>query len=429
MEGGQRRHARVGDGAARAGRIRKHGRRGHAPLPEPIPGKHGMPPRTAEDERATGRGGLPLGPEAFHAGRVFQGRFEHGRIEAAVAPGDFCSVVVDVIFEPPIPKRHERPLRDPVADRGLGREDVVEERGHVDAVCPLGRGREAERERRGSPRQLRQPREHAAVARRLGVVHLVDDAVIKRSHRREGREAVGAGKFLDRRDDELAGEIARRPGDVRHARGRDRLPERGLGLREDLGPVGDHEHPRRPAEFAAHRDHVERREPGFPKARGHGHEGFGVAIPADRGQGGEGFLLPGARSERGGRGGRGRGGCELTIPHTTQFGRFGCPGRIPLDHLGRQRRSLLPEVVKRGDEFAVEVARARRLAEQVPFDARLKGRPREVARPNDHDPARRIRDPPRLRVKRVGRATEVFHLREPGLERAAGAVDPPKQQI
>ena len=93
---------------------------------------------------------LPFLPKAFHAGSVFQGRFEHGRIEAAVAPGDLLEV--DVVLEPPIPKRHERPLRDPVADRGLGREDVVEERGHVDAIGPLGRGREAKRERRGSPR-------------------------------------------------------------------------------------------------------------------------------------------------------------------------------------------------------------------------------------------------------------------------------------
>ncbi len=29
-------------------------------------------------------------------------------------------------------------------------------------------------------------------------------------------------------------------------RGRDRLPKRGLGLREDFCPVGDHEPPRRP---------------------------------------------------------------------------------------------------------------------------------------------------------------------------------------
>ena len=48
----------------------------------------------------------------------------------------------------------------------------------------------------------------------LGVVHLVDHAVIKRGRRREGRETVGPGKLLDRGDDELAGEVARRPGDV-----------------------------------------------------------------------------------------------------------------------------------------------------------------------------------------------------------------------
>ena len=90
----------------------------------------------------------------------------------------------------------------------------------------------------------------------------------------------------------------------------------------------------------------------------------------------------------------------------------GGQGCIPLDHVGRERRGLLPEVVECGGEFAVEVARARRLAQQVPLDARDQGRTREVARPHDHDPARRIRDPPRLRVKRIGRAAEVFEFRE-----------------
>ena len=165
MERGEGGHARVAPVA------RKHGRRGHAPLLEPIPGKHRMPPRTAEDERAAGRGGLPLGPEAFHAGSTFQGGFELAHIKAAVAPRD--PLEVDVVLEPPIPKRHERPLRDPVADRGLGREDVVEERGHVHAVGALGRGREAERERAFEAGQ------HAAVARGLRVVHLVDHAVIE----------------------------------------------------------------------------------------------------------------------------------------------------------------------------------------------------------------------------------------------------------
>ena len=96
---------------------------------------------------------------------------------------------------------------------------------------------------------------------------------------------------MDRRDDELAGEVARRPGDVRHrdpkkpraeARGLrvnppfafHCLPERGLGLRENFCSVGDHEHPRRPAELAAYGDYVERCKPGFPKARGHSDEGF-----------------------------------------------------------------------------------------------------------------------------------------------------------
>jgi hypothetical protein len=114
--------------------------------------------------------------------------------------------------------------------------------------------------------------------------------------------------------------------------------------------------------------------------------------------------------------------------HTRRsLGRLRGPGRVPLDYVARQRRSLLPEVVERGDEFAVEVARARRLAEQVPLDARDKGSPREVARPYDHDPTRRIRNPPRLRMKRIGWAAKVFEFREPGLERPAGDIHPPQQ--
>jgi hypothetical protein len=75
--------------------------------------------------------------------------------------------------------------------------------------------------------------------------------------------------------------------------GREGRSERGLGLREDLRPVGDHEHPREPAEGFCDCNDVERGEPGFPKARGHGDEGFGVALAADAGEGCEGGDLPG----------------------------------------------------------------------------------------------------------------------------------------
>ena len=234
MKRGEGGHARVAPVA------RKHGRRGHAPLAEPIPGKHRMPPRTAEDERAPRNRGrerisktirgctafrcrksapvpdLPFGPKAFHAGAVFEGHLELAHIKAAVAPRD--PLEVNVVLEPPIPKRHERPLRDPVADRGLGREDVVEERGHVDAVGSLGRGREAERERAFEAGQ------HAAVARGLRVVHLVDHAVIegpgRGGGRIEGRDAGRTGEFLDRGDDEGAREIARVADEPARMRGR-----------------------------------------------------------------------------------------------------------------------------------------------------------------------------------------------------------------
>ena len=261
LEGGQGSHPRVATVA------RKHGRRRHAPAHEPIAGEERMPARAAKHERAAGRSGLPLGPEAIHAGAAFEGDLELADIEAAIAPRDFGRVVIDVILEPPIPKRHERLLRDPLADRRLVGEDVVEERRDVDAVGPLGRGREAERERPVVPRQLR---EHAPVARRLRVMDLVDHAGVEGRSGSEGRKPVGPGELLDRSDDELAGEVARRAGDIGDARRGERLPHRRLGLREDLRPVGDHEHPRRPAKGLAMGQRIKRRQPGFPEPRRHG---------------------------------------------------------------------------------------------------------------------------------------------------------------
>jgi len=42
------------------------------------------------------------------------------------------------------------------------------------------------------------------------------------------------------------------------------------------------------------------------------------------------------------------------IPCPSQFGRGSGPGGIPLDHVVRKRRGLLPEFVERGDEFAID---------------------------------------------------------------------------
>ena len=113
---------------------------------------------------------------------------------------------------------------------------------------------------------------------------------------------------MDRRDDKLAREVARGAGEVGHTGWGNRLPERGLGLSQDLRTVGDHEHPRRPVEGLAVGDHIEGREPGFAKAGGHGDEGFRIAVGPDRGEGCQGFTLPGAGRKRyGRRDGSGRG--------------------------------------------------------------------------------------------------------------------------
>lgn len=101
---------------------------------------------------------------------------------------------------------------------------------------------------------------------------LVDHARVERQSRSEGRQPFGPGELLDRGDDELAGEIARRAGYIRDARRGERLPHRRFGLGEDLRPVSNHEHPRRPAEGLAVGNRIKCREPSFPQPRRHGNQ-------------------------------------------------------------------------------------------------------------------------------------------------------------
>ena len=71
---------------------------------------------------------------------------------------------------------------------------------------------------------------------------------------------------------------------------------------------------------------------------------WGARSPIACAQGFYGAIGFGAASRLGG----------LAIPYATQLGRGGGPGRIPLDDLGRQRRGLLPEVIKRSDELGTK---------------------------------------------------------------------------
>ena len=172
-----------------------------------------MPPRAAKDERAgkkvtatifvtpIGVVGpsvkmvavtfFPLGPQPLHPGAVLERCFKGLDVKATVPPGDSRGIVVHVVLEATVAERDERLLRDPVTDRSLVGENVVEERRHVDAVGALRGGREAERE--GAV----EPGEDAAIARRLGVVDLVNDAVVEGRRATEGLEPLGAGQFLN----------------------------------------------------------------------------------------------------------------------------------------------------------------------------------------------------------------------------------------
>ena len=96
------------------------------------------------------------------------------------------------------------------------------------------------------------------------------------------------------------------------------------------------------------------------------------------------------------------------IPQVPQFGNLRDPGGVSLNYIDRERRRLLPEVFDGGGDLAVEGTCARRLTDQIPLHARHQRHPREIARPHHHDPAGGIGDPPGLRMKRGGRAAQVF---------------------
>ena len=148
-----------------------------------------MPPRTAKNERATSWTRPPLRPQPLHSVAILQRSFQGDGIKSAVTPWNLREI--DIVLEPPIPKRHERPLRNSVANRGLVGKNVVEERGHIDTIGTLWRRRKAKSE------QTLQTREHPSIARSLRMVHLVDYAIVERTCLIEQCQPTGTGKLLN----------------------------------------------------------------------------------------------------------------------------------------------------------------------------------------------------------------------------------------
>ena len=219
--------------------------------------------------------------------------------------------------------------------------------------------------------------------------------------------------------------IARRPGNIRHALRFKRLSQRRLRLRENLRPMGDDEHPRRPSERSSVGQRVECRQPGLSQPSRHGHEGFGIAIGPDRGQRSERFCLPGAGRKEDRRRGGDRGTRRLAIPRRPLERCLLRPGCIASDHRGREGRGLGPEVVEGCGEIAIERARARCLADEVPLDSGLERASGKIARPDDDDKSPRgIGDPPRLGMKRFWRPGEATELHEARLKRRPRQIDP-----
>ena len=123
--------------------------------------------RAAEDYRSGSRVHPPRCPESGHAITVLDALFKNTRIKTSVPPWDLLKI--HVVLKPHIVERDKRTLGDSIAYRCLPCENIIEETGNIDSITPLrGRGQS---QYEGSI----QHGKHLPIARRLGMVHLVND--------------------------------------------------------------------------------------------------------------------------------------------------------------------------------------------------------------------------------------------------------------
>jgi hypothetical protein len=130
-----------------------------------------MTARTAEQDRPFGWVLLHGRPQSLHSFAASDAPLEFLKLETAVFPGDLQEV--DRILEADVVERNKRFFGNPVANRRVIRQVVVKDRRDVDTVRPLRSRREAEYE------VSLKPSKDATIARRVCVMHFVDDDVVE----------------------------------------------------------------------------------------------------------------------------------------------------------------------------------------------------------------------------------------------------------
>lgn len=261
--------------------------------------------------------------------------------------------------------------------------------------------------------------EDPAIAGRGGVVDLVGDHVIERAGREAG-EVLGPRELLDRREHDLAGQVAGGAGEPgqpgRGAGGAEHAAQRAGSLGEELVAVGEHEHAgAREAALGGECDEVERGEPGLAQAGGEHDQGAAAALGTGGGEGGEGLALDAMRVGQGldrlagvVRARRDRGGAAAAVV-------------VGVDPGGVEGAGAGPPALEGAGDAGVGLGVARAVGAEVPFDAGAERGPRDVAGADVRDARRRGLEAPCLGVERAGLGVERRGLDHAGLEATRGA--------
>ena len=130
-----------------------------------------MTPGTTEHDRPIGRMFLHCRPKSIHAFAACHAAFKLFEFETAVSPGDLPKI--DRVLDADVMEWNKRFLCDPVADCRVMGKVVIEDTGNVHSIGTFRSSCEAQNEIRLDLG------EHSAVTRRVRVVDLVDNDIVK----------------------------------------------------------------------------------------------------------------------------------------------------------------------------------------------------------------------------------------------------------
>ncbi len=165
---------------------------------EPVPCKHRVPARTTEEERPIGRVFFHGRPQPIHPFAAGDSLLQFGKVKSSVSPGDLPEI--DGVLDANIVEGNESLFGDSLANAGVISQVVIKDGRNVDAVGTFrSRGQT-------KCKVTVKFREHATVARCMRMVHLVHDHIVKVLVR-ESLKAFRSREFLDRRDDQFAGQV------------------------------------------------------------------------------------------------------------------------------------------------------------------------------------------------------------------------------